>query len=91
MVIDGLQSEYVNGFDYNQVLPAPDAEIPERFGRAEEVYKRKLWREQLREWDETRSRRPSRSIGSCKPSTLTRYPTRSWSHTSRDVAITMPR
>ena len=27
LLIDGLQIAYVNGFGYNQVLPAPDAEI----------------------------------------------------------------
>jgi phosphohistidine swiveling domain-containing protein len=52
MVIDGLQIAYVNGFGYNQVLPAPESEIPERFKRAEQVYAQKLWREQLRDWDE---------------------------------------
>ena len=54
MLIDGLQIGYVNGFAYNQVMPAPDAEIPERFQRAEETFKQKLWREQLRDWDENR-------------------------------------
>src|SRR5690242_17999323 len=54
MLIDGLQIGYVNGFGYNQVLPAPEAEVPARFKRAEEVFAKKLWREQLREWDETR-------------------------------------
>src|SRR5258705_13013681 len=38
MLIDGLQIGYVNGFAYNQVLPAPDAEVPERFKRAEQVF-----------------------------------------------------
>src|SRR6478672_12093666 len=38
LLIDGLQIGYVNGFGYNQVLPAPDAEIPERFHRAEQVF-----------------------------------------------------
>ena len=51
MVIDGLEMQYVNGFAYSQMLPAPDAEIPERFQRAEEVYAKKLWREQLQDWD----------------------------------------
>jgi pyruvate,water dikinase len=59
MLIDGLQIGYVNGFGYNQVRPAPDAEIPERFQRAEQVFAQKLWREQLRDWDET-----------CKPSAI---------------------
>ncbi len=52
LLIDGLQTSYVNGFAYNQVRPAPDAEIPARFQRADEVLAGKLWREQLREWDE---------------------------------------
>jgi pyruvate,water dikinase len=52
LLIDGLQMGYVNGFAYRQVLPAPDAEIPERFKRAEQVFAKKLWREQLRAWDE---------------------------------------
>ena len=54
MLIDGLQIGYVNGFGYNQVMPAPEAEIPERFQRAEQVFAQKLWREQLRDWDENR-------------------------------------
>jgi phosphohistidine swiveling domain-containing protein len=52
LIIDGLQMGYVNGFGYRQVLPAPEAEIPERFQRAEQVFAKKLWREQLRDWDE---------------------------------------
>ena len=53
MLIDGLQTGYVNGFAYNQVGPAPEEEIPQRFQRAEEVFQKKLWREQLHDWDET--------------------------------------
>ena len=52
LLIDGLQMSYVNGFGYRQVLAAPEAEIPERFKRAEQVFAQKLWREQLRDWDE---------------------------------------
>ncbi|HEX5480164.1 MAG TPA: PEP-utilizing enzyme [Dehalococcoidia bacterium] len=52
MLIDGLRSAYVNGFAYNQVAPAPDADVPARMQRAAEVFERKLWREQLRDWDE---------------------------------------
>ena len=52
MLIDGLDMGYVNGFGYRRVVPAPEAEIPQRFQRAEEVMTRKLWREQLRDWDE---------------------------------------
>src|SRR5512135_1363219 len=54
LLIDGIQMGYVNGFGYNQVLPAPDVELPERFQRAEQVFAQKLWREQLRDWDENR-------------------------------------
>jgi phosphohistidine swiveling domain-containing protein len=59
LLIDGLQMGYVNGFGYRQVLPVPDTEIPERFKRAEQVFLQKLWREQLRDWDEH-----------CKPSSI---------------------
>jgi pyruvate,water dikinase len=52
LLIDGLQMGYVNGIAYRQLLPAPEAEIPERFKRAEQVFSQKLWREQLRDWDE---------------------------------------
>jgi rifampicin phosphotransferase len=54
LLIDGLQTAYVNGFAFNQVRPAPEEEIPQRFGRADEVLAGKLWRDQLREWDEER-------------------------------------
>ena len=54
MLIDGLQTCYLNGFAYNQVVPAPEAEIPARFQRAAEAMQNKLWREQLRDWDENR-------------------------------------
>lgn len=53
MLIDGIQIAYVGGFAYNQVMPAPEAQIPARLKRASEVFGPKLWREQLREWDET--------------------------------------
>jgi phosphohistidine swiveling domain-containing protein len=52
MLIGGLESGYVNGIAYNRAAPAPEDEIPQRFQRAEEVFAGKLWREQLREWDE---------------------------------------
>src|SRR2546427_13180754 len=58
MLIDGLQMSYVKGFGYNQVLPAPDAEIPQRFQRAEQVFAQKLWREEPRGWGENRQPAP---------------------------------
>jgi phosphohistidine swiveling domain-containing protein len=54
MLIDGLRVGYAKGFGYSQVLSAPEAEIPQRFQRAEQVFAQKLWREQLRDWDENR-------------------------------------
>ena len=33
--------------------PVADEEVPQRFQRAEEVLANKLWRDQLRDWDET--------------------------------------
>ena len=53
MVIGGLEYKYINGFAYSTMNPAPEEEIPARFERAQEVWDKKLWREQLREWDET--------------------------------------
>ncbi len=53
LLIDGIQISYVKGFAYDQLVPGPEAEFPERFKRAEEVFAKKLWREQLRDWDET--------------------------------------
>jgi pyruvate,water dikinase len=52
LLIDGIQIGYVNSFAYNQVMPAPETEIPERFKRAEQVFPQKLWREQIRDWDQ---------------------------------------
>ena len=52
MLLGGMQMSYVNGFAYTSMTPVSDDQIPERFQRAEEVFERKLWREQLREWDE---------------------------------------
>jgi len=53
MLLDTMAYAYVNGFGYSQARPVADDEAPRRFARAEEVWKGKLWREQLREWDET--------------------------------------
>ena len=50
--VGGMEMQYVNGFAYSTMRPAPDEEIPQRFARAEEVWERKVWREQLKEWDE---------------------------------------
>jgi phosphohistidine swiveling domain-containing protein len=52
MLIGGLAMGYVNGIGYRSVLPITDEEVPRRFQRAEQVVAERLWREQLREWDE---------------------------------------
>jgi pyruvate,water dikinase len=53
MLIDSLEMAYVNGFAYKIVRPVAEAEIPRRLQRAEEVFQKKSWREQLRDWNET--------------------------------------
>jgi pyruvate,water dikinase len=53
MLIDALEMAYVNGFGYRIVRPVAEEELPRRFQRAEEVFQRKFWREQLRDWNET--------------------------------------
>jgi rifampicin phosphotransferase len=55
----GRHMAYVNGFAYGQMQPCPPEEIPQRFARAGEVFDKKLWQEQVREWDEV-----------CKPSSI---------------------
>ena len=52
MLLGGMRMSYVNGFAYRSMTPVSNDEVPERFRRAEEVFERKLWRDQLREWDE---------------------------------------
>lgn len=73
ILFDYLQTEYVNGFAYGKTVPIADDEVPKRFARAEEVFEKKLWREQLRDWDE--NRKPSsiaehREIQSIEPDAL---------------------
>jgi pyruvate,water dikinase len=53
MPIGGMEYRYLHGFAYSTMAPAPEAEIPTRFQRAEEVWAQKVWREQLQAWDET--------------------------------------
>jgi rifampicin phosphotransferase len=53
MLLDSMNYQYVNGFAYRQPQPVAEEELPQRFQRAEEVLEKKLWRDQLRDWDET--------------------------------------
>ncbi len=52
MLLDTLDTAYLNGFSYTMMRPAAPEEVPARIQRAEEVFAGQLWREQLREWDE---------------------------------------
>ncbi|MFI5041432.1 MAG: PEP-utilizing enzyme [Acidimicrobiales bacterium] len=52
MLLDTMEMEYVDGIAYRKLVPAPEDQIPERFQRAAEVWEGKLWRDQLREWDD---------------------------------------
>ncbi len=52
MLLDTLDTAYLNGFSYTMMRPAAPEDVPARIQRAEEVFPGKLWREQLREWDE---------------------------------------
>jgi phosphohistidine swiveling domain-containing protein len=53
MLLDTIEFRYAGGFAYRSARPVADEDVPERFQRAEEVFERKLWRDQLRDWDET--------------------------------------
>jgi pyruvate,water dikinase len=53
MLLDTMEMQYVNGFAYHALRPVADEEVPQRFQRAEQVVEGKLWRDQLRDWDET--------------------------------------
>jgi len=59
MLLDTMLSEYVNGFAYHQQVPVSPEEVPARLQRAEQVFEQKVWREQLREWNEV-----------CKPESI---------------------
>jgi pyruvate,water dikinase len=52
MLIDGIEGAYVNGCFYTRPVPVGPEQAPARIARAGEVIDGKLWREQLREWDE---------------------------------------
>jgi phosphohistidine swiveling domain-containing protein len=73
MLIDRLEYRYPNGFAYRTVVPVSDSDVPARFQRAEEAVEGKLWREQLRDWDETfkpRSIAKHRELQSVDPDAL---------------------
>jgi phosphohistidine swiveling domain-containing protein len=52
MLLDTLAYTYINGFAYTSPVPVAPEDAPPRFQRAAEVFEGKLWRDQLRDWDE---------------------------------------
>lgn len=53
ILLDHLEYRYIAGFPYKTAVPVAGDDVPKRIQRADEVFARRLWREQLREWDET--------------------------------------
>jgi pyruvate,water dikinase len=94
MLIDSLRGAYVHGFGYRSVAPAAEDGMPARFQRATEVMQGKLWREQLRNWDETvkpdsiRAHRAVQSVdpGSLSDQELVEYLTRCRDHHAAMIA-----
>ncbi len=91
LLFGGIEFQYVNGFAYSTMRPLDEQEIPARLARAQEVIDGKLWRDQLRDWDETykprsikdaprapggRSRRAVRRRAGGLPEALPRAPRR---------------
>ncbi len=73
LLLAGLNTAYINGFAYISSPPIADEEFPERAARAREVFERKLWRDQLRDWDERfkpASIRTHRELQSVNPEAL---------------------
>ena len=92
MLLGGMQMAYVNSFAYRVVIPVSDGEVPERFQRAEEVFEKKLWREQLREWDETAKPaavKTHRELQSVDPDSLSDAELRAYLTRCRDHHIQM--
>ena len=81
-----LEMQYVNGIGYNQMQPAPDEEIPQRFAARRGGHDRqalagaapRVGRDRQAVVDREHTARSRRSIP-------TRSPTRSWRTTSRGV------
>ncbi|MCU1448484.1 MAG: hypothetical protein JWP02_654, partial [Acidimicrobiales bacterium] len=73
MLLDTLEIAYVNGFAYHATKPVSEEQIPERFQRAEQVFEQKVWRDQLRDWNENlkpASIRTHRELQSVDPDAL---------------------
>ena len=94
MLIGSLGSAYVHGFGYRSMVPVAEEEVPARFQRASEVMQGKLWREQLRDWDERvkpdsiKAHRAVQSVdpGSLSDQELVEYLTRCRDHHAAMIA-----
>jgi pyruvate,water dikinase len=94
MLIDSLGAAYIHGFGYRSMVPLAEEEVPARFQRATEVMQGKLWREQLRNWDETvkpdaiKAHRALQSVdpGSLTDQELVEYLTRCRDHHAAMIA-----
>jgi pyruvate,water dikinase len=53
MLIDYVEMQYVNGFAYRAIHPVTAEEFPRRVERAAEAFERRLWRDQLHEWEDS--------------------------------------
>jgi pyruvate,water dikinase len=73
MLLETLETAYPNGFSYTMMRLAAPEDVPARIQRAQEVFDGRLWREQLREWDEIvkpASIATHREIQAVKPDSL---------------------
>jgi pyruvate,water dikinase len=52
ILLHHLEYEFPQGFAYNTKIPVADEDVPERFAAAAQAFEQKLWREDLRRWDE---------------------------------------
>ncbi len=52
MLLDTMDMAYPGGIAYRRMVPVAEDQVPQRLQRAEEVFEGKLWREQLRDWEE---------------------------------------
>jgi pyruvate,water dikinase len=94
MLIDSLGAAYIHGFGYRSMVPLAEDDVPARFERASEVMQGKLWREQLRNWDERvkpdsiRAHRALQSVdpGSLSDQELVEYLTRCRDHHAAMIA-----
>lgn len=52
VLLDHLDYIYPEGYAYFTEVPAPPEDIPARLGAAAQVFAQRLWRDDLRRWDE---------------------------------------